>query len=982
MVTSSNGGGLTGSVTFENLVHHGAEGAEGGRHRRSTSRRLLAEDLETERMRMDQWRMWGPYLSERQWGTVREDYSDGGDAWNSFPFEVSHKRAYRWGEDGLLGITDDKCRLCFALAMWNGKDSVLKERLYGLTGPQGNHGEDVKELYYYLDSTPTHSYMKGLYKYTQKEFPYQYLKDENQRRGKLDPEFEITDSGAFDEGKYWDVYAEYAKESEEDWVVRITIKNVSNDASRIHMLPTLWFRNTWRFGIQGEPEDDIPQIRQVGHGLASVSHYDMGCYTFAAGEAEVAGEKISPDLWFTDNETNAQNLYNSSNASDFVKDGFNRRLVKGEDKRTNPENRGTKCAAYYYLEVPGQGEATILLRLKKNTGDTNHDEGIVDPSSVNQILSTRKEEADHFYQWYTPDGLTRDEQLVQRQAYAGLLWSKQTYIYDVSAWLEGDPRGFPPPQGHKEGRNHEWSHMKCHHVLSMPDKWEYPWFAAWDSAFHMIPFVNIDPVFAKEQLLLFLSAAYMHPNGQIPAYEWNFGDVNPPVHAWACWRVYKQSAPIGKRDIGFLKRCFHKLLLNFSWWINRKDADDNNLFGGGFLGLDNIGVFDRSSKLPTGGFLEQADGTSWMAFFASQMLEMALELALHDDVYEDIAIKFFDHLIAIVEAMNGCCERGLWDEDDGFYYDHLKLDSGEVIPMKIKSLVGLVPLFAVLCLENNIIEALPGVKQKLIDKLKNRPELAALVSTSFCHAFKYSISQTLLGSLCFQMSFMEADGGKSCIKPADQGNSDEDAARHYLISIPSRERLERILARLLDENQFLAPYGIRSLSLEYERHPFVFHEKSGSEHRVGYVPGDSDSFMFGGNSNWRGPVWFPTTFLIMVALERYHYFYRDNLKVECPTGSGNKMNLRQVSHEIGRRLTRLFLKNGEGLRPCHGAAKERYAGGLGPELCLFYEYFHPETGAGVGAAHQTGWTGLIARVLDKIAKFDVEDHHDDPDVCT
>jgi hypothetical protein len=875
--------------------------------------RRLDEDTRREK----NWKRWGPYLSERQWGTVREDYSPGGSCWGYFPHDHARSRAYRWGEDGLLGICDREARLCFALAIWNGRDPILKERLFGLTGPEGNHGEDVKEAYFYLDSTPTHSYMKALYKYPLGEYPYARLVQENRRRGFGDPEFELAEAGVFDGDRYVDVFAEYAKASTDDVLIRVTIANRGPEDAALHVLPTLWFRNTWSWGRTGEAYWPKPTVAQVGTGRLRADHETLG--TFVLDAAPVPGGQ-APELLFTENETSAARLFGTANPSPFVKDAFHEYVVHGRTDAVNPAKTGTKAAAHYRLSVPARGQVVLSLRLtrKAEAAETPFDH------EFEATFDRRRQEADAFYDERTPAVQTAAEREVTRQGYAGLLWSKQFYHYVVKDWLDGDPGSPAPPAERRYGRNHDWPHLYNRDVISMPDKWEYPWYAAWDLGFHMIAFARIDPHFAKDQLVLFLREWYMHPNGQIPAYEFALGDVNPPVHAWACWRVYKMSGPRGKRDRVFLARCFQKLLLNFTWWVNRKDEEGHNLFSGGFLGLDNIGVFDRSKPLPTGGHLEQADGTAWMAFYSATMLAMALELAREDVSYEDMASKFFEHFVAIADAMNTLGGTGLWDEQDGFYYDRLHAD-GLQVPLRVRSLVGLAPLFAVEILEDEVIDRLPGFKKRLNWFLENRKDLARHIS-------------------CMQP---DGDGGHG----------------HRLLAIPSRERLIRVVRYLLDETEFLAPGGIRSLSRFHRENPYVF-RVDGQEHRVEYASAESNTGLFGGNSNWRGPIWFPMNYLIVEALERYHHFYGASLRVECPTGSGRFITLKGAADEIASRLSRIFLPDESGRRPCHGG-DERFA--KDPhwrDLVLFHEYFSGDSSRGVGASHQTGWTALAVRFIE------------------
>jgi hypothetical protein len=876
--------------------------------------------LEADHTRQENWKRFGPYLAERQWGTVREDYSADGTCWEYFPHDHARSRTYRWGEDGLLGICDRQGRLSFGLALWNGADPILKERLFGLTGPEGNHGEDVKEHYFYLDSTPTHSYMRALYKYPQREFPYSWLVDENRRRGKTEAEFELADTGAFDDDRYFDVFAEYAKASPDDVLIAITIANRGPVAAPIAVLPTLWFRNTWSWGRTGEGYSERPTLAAISDHEIQVDHPSLGQYRLSVEGDPTGGRQ--PELVFTENETNTERLYGSPNATPYVKDAFHEYVIAGRTDRVNPECRGTKAAAVYRLTVPAGDEVRLRLRL------TSLNETLGRPSAFSHfeaVFAARRAEADAFYQAKTGP-LSTDERLAVRQAYAGLLWSKQFYHYDVRTWLEGDPAHPAPPANRRGGRNTEWGHLYNRDILSMPDKWEYPWFAAWDLAFHMIPFARIDPHFAKDQLVLMTREWYMHPNGQLAAYEFAFGDVNPPVHAWAAWRVYKIAVDAhGKRDRVFLARMFKKLLLNFTWWVNRKDAEGRNLFSGGFLGLDNIGVFDRSRPLPTGGHLEQADGTAWMAFFCATMLSMALELAKTEPSYEDMASKFFEHFVHITDAMNSLGGTGLWDDQDGFYYDKLHVGDSEV-PLRVRSLVGLLPLIAVEMLEDASIAELPAFKRRMRWFLENRTDLAAHVS------------------LC---------------KSGDHG--------HMLLAIPSKERLVKVLRYMLDESEFLSPHGIRSVSKVHDREPYRFFH-GGEEFRVDYVPGESNTGLFGGNSNWRGPIWMPVNYLLVEALERYHHFYGDSFKVECPVGSGQFMNLKEVAREISSRLGRIFLADLKGNRPCHNGDRRFAEDPHWRDLVLFHEYFHGETGRGVGASHQTGWSALAIRFIEDIAR--------------
>ena len=873
--------------------------------------------LDEDARREKNWKRWGPYLSERQWGTVREDYSANGDAWNSFPHDHARSRAYRWGEDGLLGITDRECRMCFALALWNGHDPFLKERLFGLPNPQGNHGEDVKEWYWYLDSTPTHSYMRALYKYPQAEFPYARLVEENARRSRHEREFEITDTGIFDEQRYFDVFAEYAKSMPEDICIRLTIANRGPETARLHVLPTLWFRNTWSWTGTGHPPR--PEIVQLDTTSMAATHATLGAFRF---DAEGAREFL-----FTENETNCSRLYGCKSATPFVKDAFHEYVVAGRREAVNPAQRGTKAGAHYILDVPARGECVLRLRLRPETPDM-HGPWV----DFDKVFRQRVAECEVFFASRLPEKLTEDHRLVVRQAYAGLLWSKQWYGYIVKQWMEGDPGMPPPPKGHATSRNSDWPHLHNSDVISMPDKWEYPWYAAWDLAFHMIPFSRIDRDFAKEQLQLFLREWYMHPNGQIPAYEWNFSDVNPPVHAWACWRTYKISAPVGKRDTLFLERCFQKLLLNFTWWVNRKDTKGKHLFGGGFLGLDNIGLFDRSNPLPNGRQLQQADGTAWMAFYCATMLAMALEMARTRPAYEDIASKFFEHFVDIIDAMNSLGGDGLWHETDGFYYDQILVDDGTEIPLRVRSLVGIIPLLAVEVLDQEVIKALPGFRKRMRWFLDNRKDLSRHVS------------------------YMERTG-----KPGQPGEEIR------LLAIPSTDRLKRVLHYVLDEKEFLSPFGVRSLSRAYYDQPYEL-AIDGSIYGIQYEPAESRTGMFGGNSNWRGPIWFPINYLLIEALEKYHHFYGDTVQVECPTGSGKFMNLQNVALEIATRLANVFLKGPDGRRPCYGDDPRFVDDPHWRDLVQFHEYFQGDTGRGLGAAHQTGWTALITRCINMVAR--------------
>jgi hypothetical protein len=882
--------------------------------------------LEVDEQRESNWKRWGPYLSERQWGTVREDYSSDGDSWRYFPHEHARSRAYRWGEDGLLGITDRQGRLCFALALWNERDRMLKERLFGLTGPEGNHGEDVKEEYYYLDSTPTHSYMKALYKYPQVAFPYESLVTENARRSKKETELELADLGVFAESRYFDVEVEYAKASPNDVLVRITVRNHGPDPAPIHVLPTLWYRNTWSHGQAGEGYWSRPDLRRNGASRLVAEHVSLGKFVCLAGLSPSGG---NPEILFTENETNVERLFGTPNPQPWVKDAFHAAIVDRRPKATNSLGHGTKAAFHYRENIAPKSSIELRLRLvaeaeAPKTDPESESEAL--GAAFDEIFMKRRAEADEFYAQTFTRRFHPDEALVARQAIAGLLWTKQFYYYSIEEWLEGDPSHPPPPDSRLKGRNREWTHLYNRDVISMPDKWEYPWYAAWDLAFHMIPFSRVDPRFAKDQLILFLREWYMHPNGQIPAYEFALSDVNPPVHAWAAWRVYKMTGSHGGRDRVFLARVFHKLLINFTWWVNQKDRDGRHVFSGGFLGLDNIGVFDRSRPSPIGGELDQADATGWMAFYCATMLSIALELSRDAPEYEDIASKFFEHFVAIADAINTFDKTGLWDEQDGFYYDHLHR-KGARTALRVRSLVGLIPLITVEILDDGLIERLEGFRKRMEWFLSNRKDLARHIS---------------------------------CVRKSD-------GSRRLLLAIPSRERLERLLHRMLDESEFLSPYGIRSLSRAHLNEPFVLRSDV-DEYRVAYVPGESDSYLFGGNSNWRGPVWIPLNYLIIEALERYHRFYGDDLRVECPTGSGRWLDLHEVSLEISARLTRLFLSDASGRRPVHGDDR-RYA--EDPErrdLVLFYEYFHGDSGRGLGASHQTGWSALVANCLEKVAR--------------
>ena len=872
--------------------------------------------LQDDANRTKNWKRWGPYLSERQWATVREDYSAFGNCWDYFPHDHARSRAYRWGEDGLLGITDRQCRLCFGLALWNGRDPILKERLFGLTGSEGNHGEDVKELYYYLDSTPTHSYMKALYKYPQAEFPYGRLVAENRARGLARTEFELIDSGVFAEDRYFDVFAEYAKADENDTLIRLTIANRGPEKAILHLLPTLWFRNTWSWGPVPEECTTKPSITLERDGMVRAHHDVLGDYELA-----YEGE-VTP--LFTDNETNATRLYGYANGTAFAKDAFHEYVIHGRTEAVNPANVGTKFAPHYVLEIGAAESRIVRLRLRPVT--TARDAF----SDFETVFERRIAEGDEFYQAIAPAGCHKEEMNVARQGYAGLLWSKQFYNYVIREWLNGDPGQPAPPPERLGGRNAEWKHLFNRDIISMPDKWEYPWFAAWDLAFHMVPFSKVDPFFAKKQLELFLREWYMHPNGQLAAYEFAFGDVNPPVHAWAAWRVYKMTGPRGQRDRAFLESTFQKLMLNFTWWVNRKDARRQQSLLRRLPRARQHRRLRSFEAAPDRWLSQQADGTAWMGFYCLTMLSMALELAEENPVYEDMASKFFEHFIHIADAMNTIGGTGLWDEEDGFYYDKLKTPGGREIPLRTRSLVGLLPLIAVEVVENSKIEKLRGFKKRMDWFLNYRQDLRDTIT--YCE-------------LC-------------------------PGAFHRMLAVATKDRLTRALRYMLDENEFLSPFGLRSVSRYHRDHPYIFHAGN-EEHRVDYVPGEGTSYLFGGNSNWRGPIWFPINYLIVEALERYHHFYGESFQVECPTGSGNMMNLQQVAREISRRLTRTFLPNNKGARPCHGEIEKYATDPHWRDLVLFNEYFHGETGRGLGASHQTGWTALAVKLLENAI--------DDPD---
>jgi len=875
--------------------------------------------LDEDRAKARYWKRWGPYVSERAWGSVREDYSPGGTAWEYFPHDHARSRAYRWNEDGLAGICDRHQRICFALALWNRRDPILKERLFGLNGSEGNHGEDVKEYYFYLDSTPTHSYMKLLYKYSQAAFPYAALVDENRRRGKQGSEFELVDTGVFDGDRYFDVEVEYAKADVEDILVRIQVTNHADEAASIDVLPTVWFRNTWTW----QPDTPRPslarataqaiELREPKYGVRFV-HFDA-----------------NPALLFTGNDTNAERLYGAGNGSPYVKDAFHRFLVDRDAAAIDPAERGTKACAHYGVTIPPHETVTIQARLNERRPGTAIEFG----ADFDAVFANRVREANEFYETVIPATLSEDGKRVARQAFAGLLWSKQYYHYVVKHWLEGDQGQPPPPDGRKLGRNRDWSHLYNADVISMPDKWEYPWYAAWDLAFHCVPIALIDPDFAKDQLALLLREWYMHPNGQLPAYEWAFGDVNPPVHAWAAYRVYKiEQKRRGKGDLRFLERVFHKLLLNFTWWVNRKDAEGMNVFQGGFLGLDNIGVFDRSAPLPTGGHLEQSDGTSWMGMYSLNMLAIALELARHNPAYEDVASKFWEHFLHIAHAISGGRRRGseghdLWDDEDGFFYDVLHLPDNSRLPLRVRSLVGLIPLLAVQTLEPDELDRLSAFRRRLEWFIANRSDLT---------------------------------GNVACMETPGRG-------QRRLLSIVDGDRLRRILQVMLDEREFLSPYGIRSISQIHRDHPYVLNV-DGMEYRVDYEPAESTTGLFGGNSNWRGPIWFPINFLIVEALQKFHHYLGDGYTVECPTGSGQLMTLAEVAADISRRLTRVFLDDENGRRPVFGNVELFQTDAKWHDLIPFHEYFNGDTGAAVGASHQTGWTALVAKLLQQSGEAD------------
>jgi hypothetical protein len=859
------------------------------------------------------WKKWGPYLSERQWGTVREDYSDDGNAWNYFSHDQARSRAYRWGEDGIAGISDDKQQLCFALAFWNGRDPILKERLFGLTNSEGNHGEDVKEYYFYLDSTPTHSYMKYLYKYPQREFPYQDLVETNQRRSRDEFEYELLDTGVFDDDRYFDIFVEYAKNEPEDLLIRITVHNRGTEPAVLHLLPTLWFRNTWSWG----ENQSKPVLQQTADDAAQASHSQLGVRTLY-----IEG---SPDLLFTENESNSERLWSQPNPSPYVKDAFHQYVVNGKKEAVNPDLTGTKMAARYILEVPVAACHVLRLRFNAQT--------LADPfGKFDQIFSARLADANEFYDRITPPSLSEDQRRVHRQALAGMLWTKQYYYFDLDKWLDEHNAHPLMGSGQRNVRNAEWFHMLNSDIISMPDKWEYPWYAAWDLAFHTLALSLVDFDFAKDQLLLMLRNLYAHPNGQIPAYEWNFSDVNPPVHAWATLFLYNVEKELGRADLRFLERSFQGLMLNFNWWVNRKDPEGRNVFAGGFLGLDNIGVFDRSAQLPTGGHLDQADGTAWMAFYCQNMLEIALILTETDPMYEEIAFRFLEHFLWITYAMDriGVNHDEMWDTQDGFFYDLLHFPNGDAVRLKVRSMVGLLPLCASTVFEHGVAARHPRLME-LIDLFRKRhPELVKHIA------------------------------------PADESLSGYKGRR--ILSVCNKGKIERILAYMLDENEFLGPCGIRSLSRYHLDHPFVF-QVGQQQYNVQYLPAESNTGMFGGNSNWRGPVWMPVNALLVRGLINLYQFYGDDFRVECPTGSGNRLTLFEVAREIARRVSSIFLRDPEGHRPVYGGNNKFQEDPYWKDYILFFEYFHGDNGAGLGASHQTGWTGVIARTLDLFARL-------------
>lgn len=861
------------------------------------------------------WKLWGPYLAERQWSTVREDYSPDGSAWEYTTHDMARSKAYRWGEEGIMGISDNKQNICFALALWNGQDPILKERLFGLSGNQGNHGEDVKELYYYLDSTPTHSYMKALYKYPISEYPYSILAYENQKRSKKDPEFEIEDTGIFDHEKYFDVFCEYAKADEHDILIKYTIHNRSAQRAQLHILPTIWFRNTWAY----QKEVKKPKLKSTEAGKIDISHEKTGEYHLYYDG--------NPEILFCDNETNYKKLYNVENGSEYCKDGINNYVVKKDKTAVNPQKIGTKASAHYHVEINAKGSIEIRLRLSNHPMQNAF-------AAFDDFFKKRIHEANEFYEFQQRHIHNQELQAIQRQAYAGMLWSKQYFYYNIQQWIKGDPGQLPPPSQRLTGRNSNWKHFSANNIISMPDKWEYPWFAAWDLAFHTIPLCRVDPIFAKRQLEILLREYYMHPNGQIPAYEWNFSDVNPPVHAWATWRVYEIDKKMnsGKGDIAFLEKIFHKLLLNFTWWVNQKDSEGNNIFEGGFLGLDNIGVFDRSQPLPTGGSIEQADGTSWMAMFSLNMLRISVEISLHDPVYQDMASKFLEHFLYIAGSLN---EMGkgvsLWDDEDNFYYDLLHMPNGYSFPLKIRSMVGIIPLFAVETIDQETLDRLPVFKRRVAWILANKPDLAELISR------------------------WHEKGRKNT----------------RILSLTRGYRMSNVLKRVLDESEFLSEFGIRALSKYHEKNPYEF-DYDCKKYTVAYSPGESTTSLFGGNSNWRGPIWFPVNYLLIESLMKFYTYYGDEFKIEYPTGSGKLFTLKDVADKLGERLIKIFTMNNN-QRAVNGGNEMFNTNEHFKDYILFYEYFHGDTGKGLGASHQTGWTGLIADLIHECSLIDSGD---------
>ncbi len=871
-------------------------------------------NIEKERLKQTAWKKWGPYLTERQWGTVREDYSANGEAWTYTTHDMARSKAWRWGEEGIGGICDHDQHLCFAVSMWNKKDPILKERLFGLTGYEGNHGEDVKEIYYYLDSTPTHSYMKMLYKYPQNEFPYNWLREENGRRTRKEPEFELPDTGIFSDNQYFDVFIEYAKAAEEDILIRITVHNRATHKAAVNILPTLWFRNTWAWGYPVNPPADNaaywPTLFAISNDIIEIMHPALETYRFYCERPN--------ELLFCDNETNNPKLYNYDDGKKYYKDGINDYIIH-QSGTINPDRGGTKASANYDLLIEANGSYSIRLRLSKKEQPAPFDD-------FDAVFSQRLQEANAFYDDLQKDIPSAEARYIQRQAFAGMLWSKQFYNYNIIQWLKGDPAEPPPPPQRLTGRNSTWRHLNNSDIISMPDKWEYPWYAAWDLAFHCIPLVLIDPDFAKKQLLMLTHDWYMHPNGQLPAYEWSFSDVNPPVHAWAAWRVYEIDKHHNNEtgDTGFLETVFHKLLLNFTWWVNRKDTEGNNIFEGGFLGMDNIGLFDRNEKLPSGAYLEQSDGTSWMAMYSLNLMRIALELAKTNRTYEDMASKFFEHFLYIAGAMESMGENGigLWDDEDEFFYDALRIPGNRTCKIKIRSMVGLIPLFAVEVLDDEQLQSETSFSRRLRWFLENRPDLASLVSRWH----------------------------------------EKGAGEKHLLSLLRGHRIKRILYRMLDENEFLSEYGIRSLSKYHEQHPFEL-AINGNTLSVQYAPAESPIPLFGGNSNWRGPVWLPSNYLIIESLQRFHHYYGDDFKVEYPTHSGNYLSLDEIAGELTKRLLRLFMTDDKGRRPVMGESDLLQFDPNFRNYLLFFEHFHGDTGRGLGASHQTGWTGLIAKLI-------------------